>query len=47
VIPDKLYKAYSFVEDHHELGNVCLKWFYHLRDKRVPLPDQPEQLLLI
>ncbi len=31
----RLYKAYSFVEDHPDLGNVCFAWFYHLREKPV------------
>lgn len=35
MIPGKLYKAYSFVEDHPDLGNVCFAWVYHLREKPV------------
>ena len=31
----KLYRAYSFVDNHPELGNVCFAWFYHLRKKPV------------
>jgi len=32
---NKLYKAYSFVDNHPDLGNVCFAWFYHLREKPV------------
>ena len=35
LVLDKLYKAYSFVEDHPDLGNVCFGWFYHMREKPV------------
>jgi hypothetical protein len=31
----KLYKAYSFADNHPELGNVFFAWFYHLRKKPV------------
>lgn len=31
----KLYRAYSFVDNHPELGNVFFTWFYHLRKKPV------------
>jgi len=32
---NKLYRAYSLVDDHPDLGNVCFAWFYHLRKKPV------------
>jgi len=39
----KLYKAYSFVDNHPDLGNVCFGWFYHLREKPVaPYQDLRE-----
>jgi len=35
VIPERLYRAYSFVDNHPDLGNVCFAWFYHLRGKPI------------
>jgi hypothetical protein len=31
----KLYRAYSFVDNHRELGRGVFLWFYHLREKPV------------
>jgi hypothetical protein len=31
----KLYRAFSFVDNHPDLGSVCFSWFYHLREKPV------------
>lgn len=33
--PQKLYRLYSLVEDHQELGSANLEWFYHLREKPI------------
>ena len=33
MIPGNLYKAYSFVDNYPELGNVFFAWFYYLREK--------------
>ena len=31
----KLYRIYSFVDNHPDLGNVCFWWFYHSREKSI------------
>jgi len=31
----KLYKLYSLVHDHHEVGDACLEWIYHVREEPV------------
>ena len=41
--PDKLYTAYSYVNDHKDLGNVCFEWVYHLREK----PVAPYQEMIV
>ena len=38
--PQKLYRLYSLIDDHHEVGNACLEWIYHLRDEPVLPYDQ-------
>ena len=31
----KLYKAFSFVDNHPDLRNACFGWFYHMREKPI------------
>lgn len=33
--PRKLFKAYSYVDNHESLGRVCFEWVYHMREKPV------------
>lgn len=33
--PQNLYRLYSLVDEHPEVGRACLEWVYHLRDEPV------------